>query len=836
MYLGIDLGTSNSAIAAYLGSQLRLIKTADGTDVLPSALYVDPRGHRFVGRRAYEQAALDPDSVAREFKRLMGTSTPLRLAKGSLTLTPEEASAEILRALVTQAGVELGSEPIEGSVVTIPAAFNQMQTEATLQAAELAGLSPVSLLHEPIAAALASMANSDVRTGQFLVYDLGGGTFDVALVQSSGGSVNIIAHEGKNMLGGKDFDKLLMDQVVCPWLEAHFQLGDHYRQDPGFAKMLARTRLRAEQAKIDLSSRESTSLYVSDDELRLRDQAGRDIFIEVEFTRRQLEELVSQRVDDSIALCRKVISDNGLTPGDLDRVVLIGGPSKMPIVRNRVPEALGIPADLATDPMTAVALGAAIFAESRTWSGGQGRQKATRGTATAESGINVRYDYPSRVPDDRARLVVRTEENPSGWRIRVDAFNGWTSGDQDLDARTAIELPLADAGENRFRGILTGPGHAPQQTDFSITRTRAASAGVPATHTVAVAVEEDRGGERVEVLDPLVAKGTLLPATGSRRFRAFRELSGGTDEFLDFRLYEAPQGVEDPSLALHIGSFRLDGRQHLQSGDVIRRGDEICVDWTMSDSGTLDAKLSLPERQLIFDMGKFFSPKTGHHDFDDPESALLAQEHLSVARQTLQKVEEALGDCEDARLAALQERHRQQVTNLAHAAGPDDRRAAVEEAMSIRQDLSLIMKDPRNRAAILNREIAEIEEMFERLSVTPVVENRFGQLAETARQLIDRRELEAAQASVDQMRSIVSRELASLPEFVAAQFLYFAEQKFLALDPVIHDRLTTKGHAAMEREDIGELRRVISTMLDNMIRPGGSQPSTSQLAGIMKWN
>ena len=283
MHLGIDLGTSNSAIVAHEGGQLRLFKTPDGTDVLPSALYIDPRGHRFVGRRAYEQAALNPDSVAREFKRLMGTSTPLRLAKDTVTLSPEEASAEILRNLLEQARTEAGEKSIEGTVITIPAAFNQMQTEATIAAADLAGILPVGLLHEPIAAAMASMASSSVRSGQFLVYDLGGGTFDVALVQASGGAVNIVAHEGVNMLGGKDFDEMLMREIISPWLESNFDLAPDYRLDPDFERLLKRVKLRVEQAKIELSTREVTSIFLGDDELRLKDQTGRELFLDIEF-------------------------------------------------------------------------------------------------------------------------------------------------------------------------------------------------------------------------------------------------------------------------------------------------------------------------------------------------------------------------------------------------------------------------------------------------------------------------------------------------------------------------------------------------------------------------
>jgi molecular chaperone DnaK len=176
MYLGIDLGTSNSAIAAYDRGMTRLFKTAEGHDVLPSAIMIDRRGNLLVGRRAYEQAAYSPENVAQGFKRLLGTSTPLSFLSGSKTMTPEEASAELLKCLVAQARMSAGDFETEGVVITIPAAFNQMQCEATMRAAALAGIEKVALLQEPIAAAMSSIAKSESRNGQFLVYDLGAGT------------------------------------------------------------------------------------------------------------------------------------------------------------------------------------------------------------------------------------------------------------------------------------------------------------------------------------------------------------------------------------------------------------------------------------------------------------------------------------------------------------------------------------------------------------------------------------------------------------------------------------------------------------------------------------
>lgn len=211
MYLGIDLGTSNSAIVGNRGGRLELYKAVSGEDVLASVVMCDRHGSRYVRRGAYEQLRTSPKGIAARFKRLLGTTTMLPFGAEDGLITPEEASGEVLRQLLKQMRSTVGDEPVEGVVVTVPAAFNQMQSEATIRAAHAAGLEQVGLLQEPIAAALACIEKPEARTGLFLVYDLGGGTFDIALVRAIDGSVSIEAHEGINMLGGSDFHRMIVE-------------------------------------------------------------------------------------------------------------------------------------------------------------------------------------------------------------------------------------------------------------------------------------------------------------------------------------------------------------------------------------------------------------------------------------------------------------------------------------------------------------------------------------------------------------------------------------------------------------------------------------------------
>ena len=212
IYVGIDLGTTNSAICSFDGENIQNYTSPEQQDVTPSAIFFDSRGtSKYFGKRAYDQAARSPDNSATLFKRYMGTSTPVHMTALNMTLTPEECSAEILRVLFGYLPEEIRNDPDTGTVITVPAAFNQMQKDATLSAAEFAGIGKVALMQEPVAAVMSVMRQRKTD-GIFLVYDLGGGTLDIAIAQSTAGRVNLLGHGGIPMCGGRDIDRMLATQ------------------------------------------------------------------------------------------------------------------------------------------------------------------------------------------------------------------------------------------------------------------------------------------------------------------------------------------------------------------------------------------------------------------------------------------------------------------------------------------------------------------------------------------------------------------------------------------------------------------------------------------------
>ena len=844
MYLGIDLGTSNSAIVGHDGSARRLFKTADNGDVLPSAILVDRRGGMMVGRRAYEQAAFSPENVAQGFKRLMGTSSLLHFAARDLDMTPEAASAEILKALVAQAQMAAGDFTIGGAVVTVPAAFNQMQSEATMRAAEAAGLTKVALLQEPIAAAMASIATSASKDGLFLVYDLGGGTFDVALVQSVGGAATVLAHAGINMLGGRNFDKALVNSLVRPWLLKTFDLPENFQVDARYHRLLRIAQYRAELAKISLSTQLRDRIFADETQIATKDASGAEIYLDVEIARGDLESLIGEEIDRSIELCRTLMASNNCTPSEIDRVVMIGGPSRMPAIRTRVENDLGLKVDLSSDPMTAVAVGAAIYAEGRDWSGSSASSKKSRGSLKLTGPLDIRFDYPERTADARVRIKIRLtgEAVTQGLRVLAETEDGWASGQFALGASTEIrDVPLGRPGPNRVRLTILDPLGSPLPEaggEITITRTDASAEGMPLMHTLAVKTIEGAVGAEANVLDSLVEKGTLIPRSGVQQFRAVRDMKSGDGTSLDIELFEMAEGVKDPNLNLPIGSFRLSASD-LGRGEVIRRGDEIVINWQIDANGLLNCTIEFPNLSRTYDTGKMYVATAGHKNFDGEDGVRLAADALSSAKGDIDQLERALGSLVAADVVALRKRLGKQAESLRLAHEADTRRLVSEEARHIRQDVARLRSRPDFKRAILRAEIDDFMEHFS-VELGPRVDaktngqiNRLAGLAKDALRKDRSDATEEARRSLDEIRALVFSDLVKQPGFWVAMFEDFAGTRHRAIDKARHDTLCRQGEAAIAREDLDALRETIGAMRDNMVKNVG-ETRVDILAGLMR--
>lgn len=836
MYLGIDLGTSNSAIVGYVDGSTRLFKASDGSDVLPSVIYLDKRGHRFVGKAAQDRIFSAPANVAAGFKRLMGTKSPVTI--GDQEWTPERCSAEVIRTLVGQATTESGTNNIEGAVITIPAAFNQMQTEATITAAKEAGLEKVSLLQEPVAAAMASIAQSREKDGVFLIYDLGGGTFDVALVLSTAGAVNVVAHEGVNMLGGRDFDRIVFDSIVRPWLTENFSLPVHFQKEDQYRHLAKIAHHAVEKAKVQLSASNTASIFASEDEVRATDKDGAEIYISIDISRDELTGLIGERLDDALQLCRKIIKDNGYQNEDIARIVPIGGPSKMPIVRDMLQSELAIEIEQGLDPMTAVATGAAIFAESREWDGEKSARKPSRGKETVSSAISLELDYKSRVSDDNARIRVKpVGEVKDGFQLEVLDEEGATTGKKPIDGQVGLNVSVRKPGENKFKVVVYDPsGRVLEEAsrEITINKTGASAASIPMTYTLAVKTQTGTVGYERNRLVPLLEKGSSLPAEGEQKFRSGKALKAGGEDFIAFSFYEMAQGVEDPEQNLHIGDFRLNSSNELEQGERINRGDELIVHWKMSDNGTLSFSVAIPSLGRLIDTHNLYMAPAGHVNFEGHQGSEVASALLSRAEADLDVLDETLGGSAD-KSGDLRKRIERQHAFLSTSTDADTHRSVAEEARRLRQQIALLRLSPDNEERVLTQAVNEAEIAFDsdRNLADNVDQDRHDKLLATARRSIRERDYDAARRSVDDMKSIHFKVLSDSPEFLIDVFKHLADEKFLAVDEALHDQLVAKGIDAIKAEDISRLRGVLGAMVANRVSSGSDATGIVELAHIL---
>ena len=348
LIVGIDLGTTNSEVAAFADGQVRVLGPGDRR-ILPSCVGLSASGELLVGEPARNQQALYPERTVRSIKRRMGNPESVML--GGKSFTPPEISAVILRELVEWTRQSLGERP-EKAVITVPAYFSDAQRGATREAGALAGLEVVRILNEPTAASLA-YGYGDGSRHTALIYDLGGGTFDVSVVTVEGDITEVLASHGNNRLGGDDFDDLLAERLAQEFQKQH---GIDLRTGHPSAK--ARLWWAAEEAKKKLSQEP----YANIREEALTERNGRPLHLEMEISRADYEALIRPLVESTLDSVSKALQDSGKKPSDMDAVLLVGGSTRTPLVFDLLADRMGIEPSQEVHPDLCVALGAGVLA------------------------------------------------------------------------------------------------------------------------------------------------------------------------------------------------------------------------------------------------------------------------------------------------------------------------------------------------------------------------------------------------------------------------------------------------------------------------------------------
>ena len=822
-YVGIDLGTTNSAICSFDGESIRLYKSPEQHDVTPSAIFIDRRGNKYVGSRAYNNAARNPDNAAVLFKRLMGTSTPVKLPAVNLTMTPEECSAEVLRALYGYLPEEIRGDGDTGTVITVPAAFNQMQKDSTMAAADAAGLGRVALMQEPVAAVMSVMRQRK-NDGVFVVYDLGGGTLDIAIAESISGRVTLLAHGGIAMCGGRDFDRILFDNIVKPWLLENFDLPEDLTTNPQFKSLLRMATWATEKAKIELSQKEEAVVSLPETELGVRDQAGEEIYIDITIDRKRYDGLIGPKVEESIVSARETLEKAGLSPHDVERVVFVGGPTHYKPLRDKVAFELGIAPSTDVNPMTAVAEGAAVFAESIDWASQSRGRKSARGAISAGGALDLSFNYIARTPDSKAKIVAKLGGSaPAGVEFQIDSLDtGWSSGRIALKDGAGIELNLTKPGDNTFKVFVFDSNGGPvslREDKIVIARTAASIDAIPASHSVGVEARDKVGGRLS--LDHLVREGDQLPKKGKKTFKAGESLKAGSAGSIKFKLWEGD--ISDPiNDNRFIGMFEIKGTDF--DDGVIAAGAELICEYEVLDSGNIVLEVSVPSISGSFQSGRnFYSSQEGKVDYTNQAKNIQEQ-----SDHTLQRLDEMASKVDDPRLEQAREKLEQASTIKTDEADPETAKQAMDHVQEAKRLLALTRKE--HLKDIRQLELDKAVDFFDKVvrqHARPTEASSFDNLVKTAQRAIDNNSGDF-ESHLDDLRSRNFMILWRQDWFVIERFKWLAEDTYLFPDAREHAQLVAAGAEALKANDIDKLRAVVAHLDSIRI---GSAGEDDMLAG-----
>jgi molecular chaperone DnaK len=833
----IDLGTTNSLIARASKGSVDIFKNPSGMKVTLPSVVAFRKDRTLIGDKAREYVEKDPINVFAGFKRKMGTSESYFIPNNGNFKTPIELSTIILQELKNF--IFTGETP-ESVVITIPASFDTIQSNATKEAGYAAGFKEVLLLQEPIAASLA-FANKEGKSGmdgQWLVYDLGGGTFDVALVRIEDEEMKVVDHEGDNFLGGLDFDQLIITQLFVPYLEEKYAIPELA------AKMLsaggAYNRLyyqliyKAEEAKIALSNYPSADI-----EFDFTDDKGETDEVFFTIDRRQFDGVIKDKITASISFIRKLLGRNNISPADVTEVVLVGGSTYIPLVRTLLAEELQIRVNTSIDPTTAVVEGAAYYAGGKTSragkpqvelkvrgtaSGGQdagpGVRDASPGIRGAEPGagplieVKTAYQKNSREPEEYFAAAITHAPGGSQYRI-IRADGGFDSGLKPTDERISEMLLLLPNSLNVFHlkiYDMRGNQLDAEVPEISIMQGRFSIYGQPLPNDICLEVDDPENN--ITHLEVIFERNAILPIRKSITKTLSRTILKGSEDQLLINVLEGSR-YSSPQSNLPIGIIGISGKD-IRS-DLIK-GCDIDLSFEISESRdiTVTAYISMIDEEFR----QAFSPssrtvniprmqeevdylhRVGRRQLDKllfnekyEESAIL-QQALTELEAVQQKLGKISGD---------------DVTDTKYQLDDQKRRLAQVIDSAEKGDRILVLKEEYYSKKEQYRELlleAGSQELLKRLEALSSEENEWITHCSTAfiRWKID----EMDRLTLDVKRKDVA--------YVTGLYIYYAMKSDEAYSNVNEIRaLKKRGDEALTRKNADEILSIIYKMYDLLI-------------------
>ncbi|WZB63151.1 Hsp70 family protein [Achromobacter xylosoxidans] len=626
------------------------------------------------------------------------------------------------------------------------------------------------------------------------------------------------------MCGGRDFDRILFDNIVKPWLLENFDLPEDLTTNPQFKSLLRMATWATEKAKIELSQKEEAVVSLPETELGVRDQAGEEIYIDITIDRKRYDGLIGPKVEESIVSARETLEKAGLSPHDVERVVFVGGPTHYKPLRDKVAFELGIAPSTDVNPMTAVAEGAAVFAESIDWASQSRGRKSARGAISAGGALDLSFNYIARTPDSKAKIVAKLgSAAPVGVEFQIDSLDtGWSSGRIALKDGAGIELNLTKPGDNTFKVFVFDSNGGPvslREDKIVIARTAASIDAIPASHSVGVEARDKVGGRLS--LDYLVREGDQLPKKGKKTFKAGESLKAGSAGSIKFKLWEGD--ISDPiNDNRFIGMFEIKGTDF--DDGVIAAGAELICEYEVLDSGNIVLEVSVPSISGSFQSGRnFYSSQEGKVDYTNQAKNIQEQ-----SDHTLQRLDEMASKVDDPRLEQAREKLEQASTIKTDEADPETAKQAMDHVQEAKRLLALTRKE--HLKDIRQLELDKAVDFFDKVvrqHARPTEASSFDNLVKTAQRSIDNNSGDF-ESHLDDLRSRNFMILWRQDWFVIERFKWLAEDTYLFPDAREHAQLVAAGAEALKANDIDKLRAVVAHLDSIRI---GSAGEDDMLAG-----
>lgn len=519
---GIDLGTTNSSICRMEKGEPVVIKTDTLKDTLPSCVSINKKGSIKVGdgayntmksdkRRATKSWKVEASNTYIEFKRTMGTDTKYACSNIGREYSSEELSSEVLKTLKSF----VTDEVFRSVVITVPAKFTVGQKTATIEAAKMAGFDHCELLQEPIAASFAYGLSSEQKNGIWMVFDFGGGTFDAALLRVEDGIMQVFDTAGDNYLGGKDLDAAIVENIIIPYLKKNYSIDGILANKEKNAVLRDAMKTYAEDVKNQLSFKESEDILSNLGDLG-EDEDGEEIELDLTVTQQQVFDAMRPVFQKAVDVCKELMKRNNLKGPDLNKLILVGGPTHSPLIRQMLKEQITPNVDTSIDPMTAVATGAALYASTK---------DADVKDSDIEVGtIKLDIGYEATWVEQTEWVSVKLDQVASGANCPAKVLvefvrgdNAWSSGKTEIDVMgNVIEANLVEGKSNAFSVICYNEkGDQIPCFPSEITIIQGSKVGsAPLPYNIGIAIWDDHKEKAIFKAATGLEKNKPVPAVG----------------------------------------------------------------------------------------------------------------------------------------------------------------------------------------------------------------------------------------------------------------------------------------------------------------------------------